>query len=153
VLKLKVGQTNLAPVTLQWLAPGGRVPFTAKFLFLDAQQRKQPPGGDFSNVVIRKDLDGWDIPAGEPTDSVSEESKAVIITGIATNRTSSSIRGARVHADFLTDQGIVQDSVQGQLKAPDLAPGAKSDYTVTYNPTLVGQPYKYYLRVIGTRVP
>ena len=152
-LTLKVGQTNLTPVTLQWLAPGGRVPFTAHFSFLDAQQRMQAPRGAFSGVVIRKDLDGWDIPPGEPSDDVSDDKTTITITGIATNRASGSVRGARLHADFLTDQGVVQGSVLGELKVTDLAPAAKSDYTVTYNPTLVGQPHKYFLRVIGTRVP
>jgi hypothetical protein len=153
MLTLKVGQTNLTPVTLQWLAPGGRVPFTAPFSSLDAQQRMQAPRGAFSGVVIRKDLDGWDIPPGEPSDNVSDDKTTITITGIATNLASGSIRGARMHADFLTDQGVVQGSVLGELKVADLGPAAKSDYTVTYKPALVGQPHKYFLRVIGTKVP
>lgn len=146
-LRLKVGPVTMSPTTLTWIAPKGVVPFTIAYTS-DAKQTEQAPEAIFSEPKIAKDYAGWDVPAGEPRDNV--ENGDIIIKGAVTNTTEQKIVSAKLYADFATDKGVAQATVDnGDLKLRELAPDAKSDYTVTWRPTLVGLPHKFYLRVIG----
>jgi hypothetical protein len=156
VMTLRVAQLQLSPVTLQWLAPDGRAPFTVAFTSLEESERATPPEPAFTGVELRPDLGGYDVPASDCVDEVSIDNRTVTVTGTTTNRLPKALRAARLYVDWATQKGLVQASSaantadMGQLKSPGLTPNGKSDFTVTWNPILPGVPHRYYLRVIGT---
>lgn len=153
VLTLRHGGLILSPVALHWLAPNGVVPFTVEYNNLEPVQAKKDPTAVFSKATVRKDMGGYEIPAGQPEYKESEDSaKTITLKGDTVNHTSSALRSAKLYVDFTTDNGLVQTTEKRpdvELKPTDLAPEGKAEYLVTWTPMIPGTPHLYFLRVIG----